>query len=96
MAKLENLIENAGFDKFPTERFSQVLSHLLSETVERCCVRSRVVKHHDIVALRSELGIDLQSSDNRRVAGPLEFARQKPTTPRAVSKPRLTMSASIV
>ena len=37
---------------------SQVLSHLLSETVERCCVRSRVVEHHDIVALRSELDID--------------------------------------
>ena len=41
------------------ERFSQVLSHLLPETVERCCMRSRVVEHHDIVALRSELGIDL-------------------------------------
>ena len=67
MAKLENLIENAGFDKFVTraERFSQVLSHLLSETVERCFVRSRVVEHHDIVALRSELGIDLQSGYNR-------------------------------
>ena len=71
---------------------SQVLSHLLSETVERCCVRSRVVEHHDIVALRSELGIDLQS----RVSRTLELARQKPTTPRAVSRPRLTMSASIV
>ena len=78
------------------ERFSQVLSHLLSETVERCCVHSRVVEHHDIVALRSGLGIDLQSSDNHRVARTLEFARQKPTTPRAVRRPRLTMSASIV
>ena len=76
MAKLEKLFENAGFDKFATraERFSQVLSHLLSETVERCCMRSRVVEHHDIVALRSELGINLQSSDihslNLRVCPP--------------------------